>query len=134
MMNNVFHQLAERTSAAVGSPLGFVAALVVVVLWVASGPLFGFSDTWQLVINTGTTVVTFLIVFLIQRTQNRGNEAIQLKLDELIRAVEGARTGLVDLESLTDEELNRLKKQFERIREREAVSAPQTDQPVQPAA
>jgi low affinity Fe/Cu permease len=134
MMNNVFYQLAERTSAAVGSPLGFVAALVVVVLWVASGPLFGFSDTWQLVINTGTTVVTFLIVFLIQRTQNRGNEAIQLKLDELIRAVEGARTGLVDLESLTDEELNRLKKQFERIREREAVSAPQTDQPVQPAA
>jgi low affinity Fe/Cu permease len=83
--------------------------------WAVTGPLFHFSDTWQLVINTATTIVTFLVVFLIQNTQNRDNKAIHLKLDELLRGVRGARTGLVNLESLTDEELDRLQKEFEKL-------------------
>ena len=97
-------------------------ALLVVVAWAVTGPLFGFSDTWQLVINTGTTIVTFLMVFLIQATQNRDAKAIHLKLDELIRGVEGARTRLVDLENFTDEELEILQQQFERIRARATVT------------
>jgi low affinity Fe/Cu permease len=91
-------------------------AVGVVVVWGASGPLFHFSDTWQLVINTGTTIVTFLMVFLIQNTQNRDSKALHLKLDELIRGVEGARTHLVDLEEMTDEELDQLQEQFRTIR------------------
>lgn len=98
-----------------GSPWGFILALLTIVVWATTGPIFDFSDTWQLVINTGTTIVTFLMVFLIQNTQNRDAKAIHLKLDELIRGVEGARTGLVDLEDLSDKELDRLKAQFERI-------------------
>ncbi len=99
-----------------GSAWAFILAAGVIVVWGVSGPLFGFSDTWQLVINTSTTVVTFLAVFLIQNTQNRDARAIHLKLDELIRGVEGARTGLVDLEALSDEDLSQLAKEFERLR------------------
>ncbi len=95
----------------------FVAALLVVILWMVTGPMFGFSNTWQLVINTGTTIVTFLIVFLIQNTQNRESAAMQLKLDELIRAVTKARNNLVDLEELSEDELNRLQAEFRAIRE-----------------
>ena len=105
----------------VGSPWAFAVSIVVVIAWAGTGPLFGFSDTWQLVINTGTTIVTFLLVFLIQNTQNRDAKAIHLKLDELLRGVEGARTGLVDLENLTDEELEQLHLQFQRLRRREHV-------------
>jgi low affinity Fe/Cu permease len=91
---------------------------VVILVWAITGPLFGFSDTWQLVINTGTTIVTFLMVFLIQNTQNRDSEAIQIKLDELIRAVKGAHNALLDLEELEDEELDRMRDYYERIAER----------------
>jgi low affinity Fe/Cu permease len=91
-------------------------AALIIVIWGASGPLFHYSDTWQLVINTGTTIVTFLMVFLIQNTQNRDAKAIHLKLDELLRGVKGARTQLVDLEALSDEELDDLQQQFKRIR------------------
>jgi low affinity Fe/Cu permease len=90
----------------------------IVVLWGISGPLFGFSDTWQLVINTGTTIVTFLMVFLIQNTQNRDSEAMQVKLDELIRATRGAHTALLNLEELEDDELDRIRKEYEQIAER----------------
>jgi len=121
-----FRRFAATMANAVGSPWAFQAALVVVIAWALTGPLFAFSDTWQLVINTGTTIVTFLLVFLIQNTQNRDAKAIHLKLDELLRAVEGARTGLVNLENLTDAELEQLHRQFERLRKREHVdvSAP----------
>lgn len=103
-----FTRFAKATSRATGRPAAFCIALGVVTVWAVTGPLFGFSDTWQLVINTGTTIVTFLMVFLIQNTQNRDSEAIQVKLDELIRAIEGAHLGLLDLEELEDEDLERI--------------------------
>ncbi len=117
-MNDFFRKFANAISNAVGSPWAFILAFVIVLGWGLSGPIFGFSDTWQLVINTGTTIVTFLMVFLIQNTQNRDAKAMHLKLDELIRAVKGARTGLVDLEDLDDKDLARLQKQFERLHKR----------------
>jgi low affinity Fe/Cu permease len=121
-VHEAFRKFAASVSAAVGTPWAFMVALAIIVVWAVTGPMFGFSDTWQLVINTGTTIVTFLMVFVIQNTQNRDAKAIHLKLDELIRGVEGARTRLVDLEDLTDEELEKLKAQFERIRARAASS------------
>jgi low affinity Fe/Cu permease len=117
-MNEFFRRFAARSSHATGSPWAFIIAVAVLVVWATTGPVFRFSDTWQLIINTGTTIVTFLMVFLIQNTQNRDAMALHLKLDELIRAVEGARTGLVDLEDCTDEELGRLQRAFERLRAR----------------
>jgi low affinity Fe/Cu permease len=111
-----FRHFAAWASEVVASPLAFLLACALVVGWAASGPLFGYSDTWELVINTGTTIVTFLIVFLIQNAQNREAKVTQLKLDELIRAVAAARTGLVGLEHLDDEELAKLEEQFEAIR------------------
>src|SRR5689334_16442518 len=107
-----FGKLASQASHWLGHPIGFSMALLVVVAWLVTGPIFGFSDTWQLVINTATTVVTFLMVFLIQNTQNRESRALQLKLDELIRAVEGAHNALLDLEDLTDEELLKIRQQY----------------------
>ena len=101
---------------AVGTPAAFLLALLCITAWAALGPLFHFSDTWQLVINTATTIITFLMVFLIQNTQNRDTKALHLKLDELLRGVAGARTSLVSLESLSDDELDRLQEQFERLR------------------
>lgn len=115
-MTDWFRQFSRTTASLVGAPLAFVLALAVVVIWVLTGPLFHYSDTWQLVINTATTIVTFLIVFLIQNTQNHDTRAIQLKLDELIRAVREARTRLVDLEDLPDSELARLEQEFRRLR------------------
>ncbi len=103
-----------------GTSWAFVIAVCIVVVWAATGPLFSYSDTWQLVINTGTTIVTFLMVFLIQNTQNRDARAIQLKLDELLRGVQGARTDLVDLEDLSDEQLETLQEQFAKLRESES--------------
>jgi low affinity Fe/Cu permease len=117
-LNDFFRKFAHRSSEIVGSPWTFLLAVAIVIVWALSGPLFGFSDTWQLVINTGTTIVTFLMVFLIQNTQNRDAKAIHLKLDELIRAIEGARNGLVNLEALSDEELKRLQGEFERLSQR----------------
>jgi low affinity Fe/Cu permease len=118
-MKEQFAKVAHDTAAAAGSPRTFVTALAVCLIWAGLGPHFHYSDTWQLVINTGTSIVTFLIVFLIQHTQNRDSMAIQLKLDELLRAVEGARTGLVDLEKRSDAELAHLKQEFGRLREEE---------------
>ncbi len=116
-MNELFRKFSHRTSEAVGSPYVFVMAVVVIVVWGLSGPLFHFSDTWQLVINTSTTIVTFLMVFLIQNTQNRDAKAIHLKLDELIRSIDNARNSLVDLESMSDEELGKLQLEFQKFRQ-----------------
>jgi low affinity Fe/Cu permease len=120
-MSDHFRRIAHGTSNAVGTPAAFLTASAIIVVWAASGPLFHFSDTWQLVINTGTTIVTFLMVFLIQNAQNRDARAIHLKLDELLRAVEGARTGMVNLEALSDEELLRLQGEFEKLQQASGV-------------
>lgn len=117
-LNEWFRCFAQKTSDVAGSPWLFFISVLVVLAWAVSGPLFHFSDTWQLVINTGTTIVTFLMVFLIQNTQNRDAKAIHLKLDELIRSIKGARNSFVDLESLSDEQLLDLQKQFEKVRKR----------------
>jgi len=116
-MRDAFRKLAATTSRVVGSPWVFALAVLLIVGWGVSGPFFGYSDTWQLVINTTTTIVTFLMVFLIQNTQNRDSEAIHLKLDELIRAIHTARTRLVDLEDLSDEQLEELRAEFHKLRE-----------------
>ena len=110
-----FRCAAQRSADAFGSPWSFALAVAVVVIWAATGPLFGYSDTWQLFINTGTTIVTFLTVFLIQNAQNRDAKAFHLKLDELIHAVRGARNELIDLEHLTDDELDHIQKEFQRL-------------------
>jgi low affinity Fe/Cu permease len=107
-----FTRFAKATSRAAGRPSAFIAAVGVVVLWIVTGPLFHFSDSWQLVINTGTTIVTFLMVFLVQNTQYRDAEAVQVKLDELLRATKGAQNALMDLEELEDRELDRLRKEY----------------------
>jgi low affinity Fe/Cu permease len=116
-MNELFRRFSTRASEVVGSPWSFFIAVAVIVVWGLTGSIFQFSDTWQLIINTGTTIVTFLMVFLIQNTQNRDAKAIHLKLDELIRSLEGARNGLVDLENCSDEELAKLQEAFARLRE-----------------
>lgn len=110
-----FTQLAKWTSRAAGRPTTFVGAVGVIVLWAVLGPLFGFSDTWQLVINTGTTIVTFLMVFLIQSTQNRDTEAVQVKLDELIHAVREADDTLLDLEELDEEQLDQVRDAYQQL-------------------
>jgi low affinity Fe/Cu permease len=113
-----FDVLAKTTARATGRPLAFCLAAGTVITWLVTGPLFGFSDTWQLVINTGTTIVTFLMVFLIQNTQNRDAEATQVKLDELLRTSEGAHNVLLDLEELEEEELDEIRERYERLAER----------------
>jgi low affinity Fe/Cu permease len=117
-MRDAFRVFATRTSEWVGTPAAFVLGLGLIVLWALTGPFFHFSDTWQLVVNTATTIVTFLMVFLIQNTQNRDARAIHLKLDELIRGVKGARTAMVALENATDDELAELQEEFERLHQR----------------
>jgi low affinity Fe/Cu permease len=121
MFERSFHRLAHATAERVGRPQSFLLALLVVVVWGVTGPLFHYSDTWQLVINTGTTIVTFLMVFLIQNTQNRDAHAVHLKLDELIRATKGARNALVGLEDMSDEDLDKLQREFEQLRDEVAV-------------
>jgi low affinity Fe/Cu permease len=113
--DTLFDRFAKWTSRTVGHPLTFAAAVLIIVVWAITGPIFGFSNTWQLAINTGTTIITFLIVFLIQNTQTRDGTAVQLKLDELIRAIEGAHNGLLDLEELSDEDLARIRARFEAL-------------------
>ena len=115
-LTDAFHNFAKQLAAEVGSPWAFIAALGIVVVWSVTGPLFKYSDTWQLVINTGTTIVTFLMVFLIQNTQNRDAKAVHLKLDELIRCIKGARNTLIDLEEMSEEELDNLQRQFVKLR------------------
>jgi low affinity Fe/Cu permease len=114
-LTHAFTVFAKWTSRAAGQPAAFVLATAVVVVWAITGPMFAYSETWQLVINTGTTIVTFLMIFLIQNTQNRDTAAIQIKLDELIRAVEGAHNALLDLEELDEEDLQRLHDDYERL-------------------
>ena len=114
-MNDLFRKLAHRTSEAAGSSWAFTLAILTIVIWGVSGPIFGFSDTWQLVINTGTTIITFLMVFLIQNTQNRDAHAMHLKLDQLIRAIEGAHVAMLDLEELSDRELASVRRRYERL-------------------
>jgi low affinity Fe/Cu permease len=113
-----FSRFAKWTARTAGHPAALGLALLVILAWVVTGPVFDFSDTWQLVINTGTTVVTFLMVFLIQNTQNRYAEAMQLKLDELIRAMQGAHNALLDLEELTERDLDRIKVRYEELARR----------------
>jgi low affinity Fe/Cu permease len=122
-----FGRAAAHTAGAVGSPWAFLLAVGIVVVWALTGPLFGFSDTWQLVINTGTTIVTFLMVFLIQNTQNRDAKAIHLKLDELIRAARAARNELIDIEEDTDEDLALLQREYRELHTRAAAVAAQMD-------
>lgn len=110
--------MAQKASRIAGSSGAFVAAVVVVLLWAMMGPYFDYSDTWQLVINTGTTILTFLMIFLVQNTQNRDAKAMQLKLDELIRAGKSSRNQLLDLEDLSDTEMERLHEQFQKMREK----------------
>ena len=116
-MREFFRLFARSASELVGSPWAFILAALVVVAWAASGPLFGFSDTWQLVINTTTTVVTFMMVFLIQNTQNRDAKAVHLKLDEALRVLTGTRRSIVDAEDLSDQDLDRLLAQFRELHE-----------------
>jgi low affinity Fe/Cu permease len=116
---NLFQSFARWSAVAMGSHWSFVISTAICLVWLVSGPLFDYSDTWQLVINTLTTVLTFLAVFLIQNTQNRDGLAIQLKLDELLRAVGDARTRLVNLEDCSDEELEQLREEFKRLQKRE---------------
>lgn len=127
LMSHFFHRFAQGAATLMGSHWAFNAAVLGCLVWALTGPGFGFSDTWQLVINTVTTLLTFLAVFLIQNTQNRNSLAVQIKLDELLRAVETARTGLVSLENCTDEEIEKLRREFQRLHEREqavrAISA-----------
>ena len=118
VVSDAFRVFARHSAGALGSAWAFAGALLVVLVWILTGPTFHFSDTWQLVINTATTIVTFLMVFLIQNTQNRDAKAVHLKLDELIRALKDARNELVDLEDLSDEELKKLEEQFKRMRKR----------------
>ena len=115
-MNEFFRKIAHKTGEAIGSPKAFITAVGVVLVWAFLGPKFGYSDTWQLVINTGTTILTFLMIFLVQNMQNRDAQAMHLKLDELIRSIKEARNQLVDLEDLSDDELKTLQKQFRELR------------------
>ena len=117
-MDDAFHIFAVRCAEVLGSPRAFLISVSVVLVWGLIGPLYGFSDTWQLLINTATTIVTFLMVFLIQNTQNRDARAVQLKLDELIRSAKGARNRFINLEDLSDEELADLQVQFEAVQKR----------------
>jgi low affinity Fe/Cu permease len=110
--DDAFHHFSAKVATSVGSSVSFIIALGIVVVWALTGPVFGFSDTWQLVINTGTTIVTFLMVFLIQNTQNRDARAMHLKVDELIRATKRARNRFMDLETLSSKELDELEKEF----------------------
>jgi low affinity Fe/Cu permease len=131
--NNAYANFAKQVAHVCGRPRTFSMAFGVILIWILTGPLFGFSDTWQLVINTGTTIVTFLMVFLIQNTQNRDTEAIQLKLDELIRSTNGAHNALLDLEELEEDNLDEFKRKYQALaqqaRQQLALGKADTDSP-----
>jgi len=117
-LSKIFHIIAKKSSELVGTAWAFLAALLLIIGWLVCGPLFGFSDTWQLIINTTTTIITFLIVFLIQNTQNRDSQALQLKLDELIRVHKLAHNSIIDLDELTDEQIKKLEEKFKKLSKR----------------
>jgi low affinity Fe/Cu permease len=124
-----FTRFATAAARATGRPGTFVLAVLIIVVWACTGPIFGFSDTWQLIINTGTTIVTFLMVFLIQNTQNRDSEAMHVKMDELIRAVQGAHNALLDLEELDDKTLDTVRERYRKLaaKAREDIKAGKLD-------
>lgn len=113
--NSLFTRFAKSTARKTGQPIAFIMAVSIIIVWIITGPLFKFGDTWQLVINTGTTIVTFLMVFLIQNTQNRDSAAVQIKLDEIIRAIEGAHNALLDLEELDEKDLDKIRINYEQL-------------------
>jgi low affinity Fe/Cu permease len=115
---SLFYKLAHNTSEAVGSPFASIAAVTTIIIWAVMGPFFKFSDTWQLVINTGTTIVTFLMVFLIQNSQNRDAKAVQIKLDELIRSIDSARNQIINVENSSEQELKQLQQDFSKLGDR----------------
>ena len=123
----VFNEIAKWITRIAGRPVMSISAFAIILLWAFSGPLFNFSDTWQLVINTGTTIITFLMVFLIQNTQNRDTEAMQIKLDELIRAVGGAQNTVLDLEEMDESELDRIRAQYQELAEKARVKLEQSN-------
>jgi low affinity Fe/Cu permease len=127
-LREMFRRFSGAVAAVVGSPFAFLVSALAIVVWASLGPHYQYSDTWQLIINTGTTIITFLMVFLIQNTQNRDARAIHLKLDELIRGMKGARNKLVDLENCSEEELNELEQEFKRIREQHRSKRGHDDQ------
>ncbi|QGZ65337.1 low affinity iron permease family protein [Paraburkholderia acidisoli] len=133
MNRSWFSRFSSWLSSMAGRPATFVLAAVLVIVWAVTGPMFHYSDTWQLVINTSTTIVTFLMVFLIQNTQNRDTAAMQIKLDELIRALNGAHNALLDLEELDEKELTRFRRQYEKLADEARVAlrdgTPDTDSP-----
>src|SRR6266487_6287949 len=131
-MRNAFRVFARRSSIILGSAWSFAGAVLVILVWFLTGPTFHFSDTWQLIINTATTVITFLMVFLIQNTQNRDAKAMHLKLDEIIRAIKDARDELFDLEDLSDEDLKKLEKQFKRLRQKAEQDGTRPSRDVEP--
>jgi low affinity Fe/Cu permease len=128
---SLFPRFAKNIARIAGSSVAFIFAFAIIIVWGVTGPFFGFSDTWQLVINTGTTIVTFLMVFLIQNTQNRDAEAVQIKLDELIRVTEGAHNALMILEDLEEDELNRIRAKYKKLAEesRKELMGVDTDTP-----
>jgi low affinity Fe/Cu permease len=132
VVSDAFRVFARRSSIILGSAWSFAGAALVILVWLLTGPTFHFSDTWQLIINTGTTIVTFLMVFLIQNTQNRDAKAMHLKLDEIIRALEDARNELVDLENLSDEDLKKLEEQFRSLRQKAEQDGTQPSRDVEP--
>ncbi len=127
-VQDAFRAFARSASAVLGTAWAFVFAIVIIVIWAASGHIFHYSDTWQLIINTGTTIVTFLMVFLIQNTQNRDSKAVHLKLDELIRAASGARNKMVDLERMSDTDLGKLQAQFAQISKKADETSDEVDE------
>ena len=133
VVSDAFRVFARRSSVMLGSAWAFAGAMLVILVWILTGPTFHFSDTWQLIINTGTTIVTFLMVFLIQNTQNRDAKAMQLKLDEIIRALKKARSELVDLEDLSDEELKKLEDQFKQLRQKAERDGTQLSRHAEPS-
>ena len=115
-MRDFFSKIAAKTSEAIGSPWAFIIALGGIIVWLLSGPFLGFSDTWQLIVNTSTTIITFLTVFLIQHTQNKNDRATQLKLDEIIHSIKNARNDFIDLEDLSDKELVKLRSEYNKLK------------------
>jgi low affinity Fe/Cu permease len=132
--SKAFDRFSTTASHAAGRPWAFAAACAVLIVWVITGPLFGFSDTWQLIINTGTTIVTFMMVFLIQHSENKNSRAVQMKLDELIAATKSASNRLIDIEELTDEELAKIHTRFERLADRASSTAARRDAPAEHGA
>jgi low affinity Fe/Cu permease len=117
-MNKIFSNIAEKTAEAIGTPWAFIVAISALILWIISGPFLGFSDTWQLIVNTSTTIITFLTVFLIQHTQNKNDRATQLKLDEILHSISNARNDFIDLEDMDEKKLESLREEYKKLKKK----------------